>query len=503
MSNRNEGKARGKKPLLPADRSPWYILMTVYGEQLGGMNEELHLKNRAAWNAWACQNMSLKEREAVAKATGVPLEELSAWAASKEEIQRCFNEAWRNRSPVYQSQIDLPNPSEAPRLMFSEFSNSLIMDRFVFPSGIYFIGSEFAQPVSLQFAILSSETRFDACSFNGHIQFTDANFNGSCGFNDAQFSAFSDFSRSSFKGTLDFNKANLSSTAEFIETSFSDSSFHETVFKGEANFQNSKFSGLATFNRAIFEGQTEFTSASFNAPVFFTGTSFRRRAYFRSVEFRVTTPDNSISFGGSHFEEPTNFESARFFSQFPNLEGTILHSETIFTVEEGDIIGRFWPEHPKNPKTAKNSCSKIRNNLAKQGLPEAEHFFYRREMRFAGLASTNPLEKLAYVLFSTLSDYGYSFVRPLVALVGLFAFGFLAHWGYFLSVAVQAGAGWTAFGLSFANLFPYFQIGRFFDAELARNLPPALKAVGGFQTVSGAILLFLFALGLRTRFRMR
>jgi len=40
--------------LRPANENPWYILMTLYGEQEGEeIDWELHEKNRRAWNAWA------------------------------------------------------------------------------------------------------------------------------------------------------------------------------------------------------------------------------------------------------------------------------------------------------------------------------------------------------------------------------------------------------------------------------------------------------------------
>ena len=49
--------------LTPANENPWYVLMTLYGEQTGEwIDWKLHEKNRAAWNAWACQTMSDEEQ---------------------------------------------------------------------------------------------------------------------------------------------------------------------------------------------------------------------------------------------------------------------------------------------------------------------------------------------------------------------------------------------------------------------------------------------------------
>jgi hypothetical protein len=59
-------------------------------------------------------------------------------------------------------------------------------------------------------------------------------------------------------------------------------------------------------------------------------------------------------------------------------------------------------------------------------------------------------------------------------------------------------------GLSFANIFAPLGLHKlWFEGSSLTDMPMYLKALAGFQTVSGAVLLFLMALGLRTRFRMR
>lgn len=51
------------RALTPANANPWYVLMTLYGEQDGErVDWDLHEKNWAAWNAWSCQAMSDKEK---------------------------------------------------------------------------------------------------------------------------------------------------------------------------------------------------------------------------------------------------------------------------------------------------------------------------------------------------------------------------------------------------------------------------------------------------------
>ena len=60
--------------LRPANENPWYILMTLYGEQKGEeVDRELHEKNRRAWNAWSGHALNAEEREAAAKSSEIDM----------------------------------------------------------------------------------------------------------------------------------------------------------------------------------------------------------------------------------------------------------------------------------------------------------------------------------------------------------------------------------------------------------------------------------------------
>ena len=43
--------------LTPASQNPWYVLATVFGEHGETIDDALHEKNRAVWNAWMCQGL--------------------------------------------------------------------------------------------------------------------------------------------------------------------------------------------------------------------------------------------------------------------------------------------------------------------------------------------------------------------------------------------------------------------------------------------------------------
>lgn len=187
---------------------------------------------------------------------------------------------------------------------------------------------------------------------------------------------------------------------------------------------------------------------------------------------------------------------------YPDFHGVMLHERTLFSAGE-----QFWPKNVEQPlEQARSTCSSIRHILAKQGLPEDEHFFFRREMHFAGRIGSI-WQRLPYLLFGLFSEYGYSIARPFWWLFGIWMLGAIVIAEHFVAETAQpllGSDGWTAMALSFSNLFPVFGFGRaYFGAEFLQALPQHLKVLSGLQTVASLPLLFFLGLGLRQRFRLR
>ncbi|NIZ14287.1 hypothetical protein HCZ87_12945 [Phaeobacter sp. HF9A] len=130
-------------------------------------------------------------------------------------------------------------------------------------------------------------------------------------------------------------------------------------------------------------------------------------------------------------------------------------------------------------------------------------------MHFAGLPSAGRscAERLPYLLFGWLSDYGYSIKRPLLWLAAVWFVGIAAFWMVFCypgvaPVLAKSDLG-TAAALSFSNLFPLFGFGRVFLYEVLKALPRWAQVLSGLQTVASLPLLFFLGLALRQRFRLR
>lgn len=457
--------------LTPANQNPWYVLMTLYGEQEGEeVDGALHARNRAAWNAWACQGMDEEERAAAAKSSLVTATELSAWPEIGAEVETLHLAAWTARNPGL-DYPGLPDPGTRVDLGKVVFERHLVMSHAVFSGQAWFGSATFSGRAWFESATFSGAAWFDSATFSGEVRFDDANFNGEAWFYDATFS-----------GQAGFGSAN---------------------FRGEAWFISATFNGFARFTSATFSGETWFLAATFSGEAWFISATFGGFAQFSVARFGQAGGRQTADFVDCQFAKPTRFDDAIFQATYPKFSGAILHDQTAFT-DHPD----HWPKGPQpDPSQAKASCAVIRHTLGRQGLPEAEHFFYRREMGFAGQIG-GWWQRLPYRAFGALSDYGFSIARPALWLLGLWvAVAMVNHvvlqWG--ASMGTVAGYHPAqAFGLSFANLFPIFGLHKlWFAPEYLTALNGWLKLLGGVQAVLSLPLLFFLGLGLRTRFRLR
>ena len=126
----------------------------------------------------------------------------------------------------------------------------------------------------------------------------------------------------------------------------------------------------------------------------------------------------------------------------------------------------------------------------------------------------NPLH-LASRAFRILSDYGWSVERPAAALAIAWAVGALllliAEWADYCLGSWPAPETTTpeflgpgqAMGLSFSNLFAFLGLGWHIMRDELASLTAVSEIVAVAQMVAGPVLLFLLALGLRNRFRIK
>lgn len=188
--------------------------------------------------------------------------------------------------------------------------------RFVFPATHYtvqvfqskciFSRARFLAGADFYMAEFESEAEFRYAVFDDKTLFTGAKFHKKADFDNTRFKADADFSRCSIRGEATFIESVFHESARFNEsTFFGVTQFGSTEFQGgavfatatfrrTANFGNVVFSKEAYFSRAVFKEYAEFLWAKFTLDAHFVGTAFLKQVNFSqaiflaAVEFRET-----------------------------------------------------------------------------------------------------------------------------------------------------------------------------------------------------------------------
>jgi uncharacterized protein YjbI with pentapeptide repeats len=490
-TNEGEGPATPSRQLKHADWNPWYVLMTLYGA-------DSHY-NRKVWNAWAGQALTEEEKKKLSVTPGDPLNEVGEWSEYKSEVETFFANETKRRAG---KELRIPDPLQRVDLSGLLFDQILDLMGLVFPRAVSFSGSD------LRFGLWANNAYF--CK---HASWSRASVEIQCIFDGAIFESQAVFETTNFVCDVEFDQVKFCSSAIFSNSKFgAKSSFSLANFEREAVFSGCVFSGVASFRAVNFLGAADFPTVTFESRADFGEAQFLSDAISKRFG-RRTSVSTPVRFVSTDFKGSTDFSNARFSFCYPDFSGAVLHEKTSFTKDSFEKS--FWPgQGVEDVENAQKTCGAIRHVLSKQGLPEEAHFFFRREMYFAEAVTKSQSgsfwQRLPYLLYRGLSDYGHSIARPALWLAGLWAFGFVAFWGFFAGCCVPAPLAevtrpmGAAMGLSFSNLFPVFGFGRvFFGAEFMASLPPVLKLLAGFQTVASLPLLFFLGLGLRQRFRLR
>lgn len=273
-------------------------------------------------------------------------------------------------------------------------------------------------------------------------------------------------------------------------------------FSNEADFSEISaigFGGRLEFSGNRFEGITLLADSNIEKLATFVGTEFMGETSFLRTHFY-----DQVLFLNTVFGSSTDFTGVHFARDAPEFFGATIHEDTQFR-------NVHWPTHGKGIDASKNvRCyERLKLLLGSQGKFRQEHEFLRLEMKSCE-ASEGWLGSLPSRLFGLVSNYGWSYLRPLSLLLILGLFG-----GCALSLLVcDVSSGKVDLlnqcsrkmvGLSYSNLFSFLGLNRTIMKEEAELLASSTKAEGiaVSQYVLGPVLLFFFGLSLRNRFRMK
>jgi hypothetical protein len=358
----------------------YYALMTIVGDfekdgdfprwKIGRQTWEM---NNVFWNKWACSHLSPHEKQKVAEKLGVPVEQLSF--ASQQEVS-AFLAYYRNR--LGDTTAEFPDPRRTINLKGFYFDRPQLWFRRFIPSSLMLEHSTFGQVVHQEYTIYSHEL--------------EQNWSYYC---------------------CAVNKL-------------------ACRYEGNANYGWLEVGGHMTFSNSTFSERANFSCLSSRGDTFFEGSIFERDAEFHAAKF-----GGEVDFSSCTFKRRSNFDHAFFCNSVPRFSGSSFDSDFVLPAEislDDRWPAEFIPIKDKNGRPDKyNLGNKITPKERKQryqdlrsianGLEnlDYERFFQRLELRTSAqtVRSTDGILIKAYDCFS---DFGYSFLRPLIALAAMFVF---------------------------------------------------------------------------------
>jgi hypothetical protein len=465
-----------REPKIEAENNPWYLLATLHGDPSSG-DDEVAVKNRVTWNRWIAPLIPDDLRASLIEAGRYSAEELTPLS---EEERRDI-----------QSKIgkDVPNEIDFSSL---EFEKPFFAVGFIFPKSAHFASATFSDDAYFDTATFTDVARFDTATFTDVARFTSATFSGVADFDSATFSGTADFRSATFSGVANFTSATFSGLADFDTATFSGNAyFPMAAFSGDARFDNATFSGFAAFGSVTFSCNAIFPMAAFSGDAYFGNVIFSSNANF----YGATLGKRAV-FVNAEMRSQTDFDRVKFFEP-PQLFGAKLHEGTRWH-------GVRWPKTPKDAVAAEDYVDayerlKLEMDRLKKHGDELDFFALEQQSRRVLLGFW---KGLPIAVYGFLCDYGRSYVRPLsligaTVLVGAFLFAF--HYvGFWTPIPGQA------IGISFANTFGVLGIRKdLIDPSQIELLPGWLKVIATVQTGLGIVLLFLFGLAIRNRFRIK
>jgi hypothetical protein len=227
------------------------------------------------------------------------------------------------------------------------------------------------------------------------------------------------------------------------------------IFYGFANFFKCEFNSKLSCRSAVF-AYAHFHSASFGYSCLFNNTSFVGGANFTDSNFANSVDFGSVGFHGVTFFNltaassaaiPISFNATKFCKHPPHFFGRALHEDTDWTgvklpnARSKTAQCECLRENAKRADDTVQMADKPRDSKAQAALPrhllehdkrayeqlrikcgalgkvEDEHMFFRREMELTGRLSPW-YTRVTYWLYHLVSDYGYSYWRPIAGMGG-------------------------------------------------------------------------------------
>ncbi|MEZ5945311.1 MAG: pentapeptide repeat-containing protein [Hyphomonas sp.] len=417
-----------------------------------------------------------------------------------------------------------------------------------FSSDADFGSSEFQGEVRFDSSTFAGDTDFQYATFAGDISFQHATFSGTARFSESNISGESHFAGTTFSEDVHFNRAKFTGNTIFSDVNFRGKvSFSEGVCHRRISLQRSTFAGLVWFKEFSFCGPMDFTAAVFDKLVSFKNIKWPQdcrhwHGAFDQALFRGTLNlygagfRSFAAFDGATLErgiqlDETDEAAARktFRSELNQaVEASTVDGEDFKSgksVSKREIAGHTKQQREHRLRELERGCRVLKLAMEQASHKSREQLLYRFELQARRAQKRLPPgEKTFSYLYSWVSDYGASMVRPFIALflmMAVFAAGFV---GWDFAVDPQpVSDGWfaravQAADLSWGNVFkPLSALSTendfkdknalafrlLYDEEGGVDLYGfGIRAVSTVQSLFAIVLAFLLALAVRRRFQI-
>ena len=209
----------------------------------------------------------------------------------------------------------------------------------------------------------------------------------------------------------------------------------KAVFKQEAIFHRARFIFIAEFCGASFEDDAWFTNSAFNFYSGFNNVNFRQDAWFKSSTFSMYAKFGKTKFNGDSlfqsarfekesdfenavFEKVGHFEKARFTTLPPNFKG-VKTDVTRLEFSDDSYFSKSYRADDDIDAIVRN-ISTLKRLSDEHGQVDQALNFNAMELRAKRLLSDAGWGfKAVTGLYEVVSDCGRSFTRPLWFLLGL------------------------------------------------------------------------------------
>ncbi len=483
----NEDSTAEQK-LTPANNNIYYCLATLHGEIIDHNDGDLIKQNSREWQIWL-------------EIGGLDVDELrrSQQTAAREDQQRLVDLLSRRMGV---NDVALPNPGNAADFSHTHFTERLELRDVHFPAGADFRNAVFEKGLILHNVDWRASAQLDGVQSPDLVGLDGGNVSAPMWLRDA------DIANLAIDNVI-FTARVRASNARIAAIEIAHSQFQRrTTFTG-TKFDSLTFRTVAfdrlRFEKVIVEHPADIQDMRIQGASSWVGCQFKDDARIQKCQFLGEADFGSsrwakaVSFIDTVFKARTIFANSTFSIFAPDFRGAVLHEAT-------ELHGIEWPPvggQRGQLRANLYAYERLKQEMERLKKHEDEQFFFRKELRVRRTLDGLGLNAILNFLYAALSSYGSSVARPLAGMAALGLAGSVA----LATLPVHLGGPLplrTAAKLGFLNLLPFLPgRGRAMASYDAASFSWIFDLVTTLQALGSGILLFLIALALRTRFRMK